>query len=1434
MRFGTVPTDGTLAHSKTSPIKRTPSASFHPYAAMPPSALSSPPPATPSSFSAGECPTTIIAQQQKQSAPRLPTTQSRRAQIERVPSMSSPSAAASMPKPSSKAYHVLGATPGVDGAPMLETVPYMCDSLEYMSRPLDRKISHSSRSFTSMSETGSRLTTTASSILTARPRGFGPARSGHMTMSSYSGILQPSESPLMNKPNWFDAIFGFIKKKQQGSASNDENAAYSSAPVQRSKLPLRFSPKVLPKTPEEAAAGYNPDEHEREHIIKEFLQDERMYIAALDRVVKNIGCAIERVPEAQGLQSLCDALINLKAATADMEQSINNIPTNFGIIHRIIPICGSYKYYVDHFVGYANDAGRLIESYPNIALELDTIQEDLLRPLQRIIDYRFYLQRLKRSKMTPSNDRWFGSVNDAINSEVNKVVADVYGLFNVKDTFDQVASFEATLDLSECKTVSIHLANSSNLYPLYTHLTMPTVSATGCQLAVSPTVVYEESLEHVEIGRKPTPIIKAIKNDLYLSSNIKTLPITVTILSDTIVLTQKVATQSGKEHVKLLYPPMLLSHIEVTYRAGIKGTTKMVDLKISPFVILFLIGTADKLKRLIVCIESYQKRNGTIKANVAVPKTKPAFASPGADAPHSPPPLSRTPTLQGSSARQAGISSLRPPRRPMAASTNPLQSNQSQIPLSDAAAVAPTTKLDGQANGEIQQTQASAARISARANLIAGRDVSEEQLVCLSATGKQVPFTSTVSNLATICAANTQPPKATKVFDDMCRPHLFKPDERVWERLARCHLRIHSTQSKGLLSLDMEGTQRTLLEAPLTPLTRCSILPTGRTLEMLVCNSLGQPAQYTLQLRSPKEAIQAHKAILAEILRTTSTTIASISDKLVLQPRCPFPPGLFSGDDDDDSGDLKSSDQRTGLSRPCFDVRYSSYQSQCLVRLSSNGGHGSTAEASGRGWTAVGPVHSQIIVSGPRLDDFGPDCPLIESDFGTLSELFTRNGNDDVDGVAYSTRLVISSAINSHMTLLEIELDGESISCRDTLDGTHMDIKVLVGSAMHEYQLDVGKDAVGRLRSSIAIETVTAKTRREYIGRLVSRICRARQDARMQAVLEERSKSTCASVKSPPSRPDTATCVALQEASCVIDMPFTDANCDPSTEKLEKHDHQPIEKVAAPASADSCDASCQDLEAEHRLSSTSGETAIDEQDEPLDESPAIPAFEQRALSPASSMPVCGRVSSIRNSFEGLGLSSSFPSSPVPSRKNSGCKSNGPSSARGSSAAGSSRSSISMPRDGLGPSVQSRRASIQEDHGKEEALAAAGKALEPASKTAWTTPAQTPMELTTKNAKPIKQPMASAKARASSAGPTKSASTASPQPMFDESKMRDLRRQLNALRTQRSTIHRENRALVDRLKTVLHATHLLRISESELKKSAMLHRKTSSSGTVAHM
>lgn len=211
---------------------------------------------------------------------------------------------------------------------------------------------------------------------------------------------------------------------------------------------------------------------------------------------------------------------------------------------------------------------------------------------------------------------------------------------------------------------------------------------------------------------------------------------------------------------------------------------------------------------------------------------------------------------------------------------------------------------------------------------------------------------------------------AKQSFNAICRPTLFKVATSSWEKLAKCFISVFETPEKKWLSLNLEGSGVSLLNATICPTTKCE-RDTPTRIQLHIINGSGIPSRYLIKISTPEET-NALAGLLADTIKDSTIILHNqMKSSLIVQPAIEW----MSADHD--------KRYNTGLY-----IKPISKNENCYIKNDNDT------------WTSVGPVSINLLLSGPAED------------------------------ILVSTRLIISALCSRSLEFLNIELENERCSLR--------------------------------------------------------------------------------------------------------------------------------------------------------------------------------------------------------------------------------------------------------------------------------------------------------------------------------------------------------------------------------------------------------------------
>ncbi|KAK5667528.1 hypothetical protein QVD99_006117 [Batrachochytrium dendrobatidis] len=866
-------------------------------------------------------------------------------------------------------------------------------------------------SITSVSSVSASIQTTNSN--TSRMTGNTQFSMGPLNVASYASIMPHGRimDHNIHRKSFRSSFFG-IRKTPLTVKDID---VPSGTHVRRLRPPFRFVPNLHYK---EQSFHANEKSHlepasnttlERAILFQEFIEDEKTYAQDLIRIIKKIDSAIARQPETntQILQLLKTSLQGMITVASDAEISLLRTPDNFGIVDNTENIERVYQTYMNQYQDILNGIDSLTKLCPRIALDLDGIIQDMRHPLKRLIGYRFYLRRILRIELPVSIP--YVTARGSLPS-FSYLVEHAYAIFGITDTFDQIAAWEDTLNIYECKPIGpesndAQLANSR--YAIFTHLTMP-VDVSAIPLPITPTLHLFLEFTDLPLTLKDT-ILKVDKNsEIELTTKLSGTPFLIYLLTDTIVLT---SLKDAFGHYNLLFPPMPLSHVEVVYRTNVKGPQKIFELKLSPFKMLVVRGDTADVQRFLDMFESLKPEMGSrVKSSI----TRHESVS-------------------------ASIKSESSDDSSSAAANKKLQKARlarliQKLPASKDVAVERKEDALGSANESASLSKSTCvSQIVSRAALLSS-DVLSSKYVRL---GRKITTANPQMNITQAAAEFTCPLSAILLFHTLCRPNVYKPATRDWEKLSKCHMRIYTTHVKTWMTLSIEDTETLILTAVITPYWNCSVSG-QRSVDISLVTHQGGIGRYLVLVKSMEIAQKAVKVVKSGIQQALWTLSTDLRDELLIQPPSTYPIVCMG-----------SQSLATPLLSPMpeFHTQKGFEHDKCWLNQGD------------QKLVSLGAVRSTIITT-----------------FGTLSHPISAVSKHRV---AYSVRLLLTSVIRPDIRLFSAELEDENMSFQSDGDAYTL-VKVYFQNSMFEYRLSIKSNESAAFLEMLNEGVKTAKQHRKH------------------------------------------------------------------------------------------------------------------------------------------------------------------------------------------------------------------------------------------------------------------------------------------------------------------------------------------------------------------
>lgn len=221
-----------------------------------------------------------------------------------------------------------------------------------------------------------------------------------------------------------------------------------------------------------------------------------------------------------------------------------------------------YTVYIQAYKGIVDGITCAMESDSAVAFALDGIVDRFTRPLQRIIEYRFFLRRVfslfgwRASDPTERMDAF---------KKLTSLIATLQDLVGFNDTWKEITRFEDQLDTASCLSIGPEVIETEKdqLVSIFTYLAAP---FTPCGLLLgSPTLVRSDTFSLIPI-KKNIKVFEKLDTSLAINL-VKSSTIQLHLLTDTLVIT---AFERGDKK-RLLYPPMPTSHVDVVQRVTVNG-----------------------------------------------------------------------------------------------------------------------------------------------------------------------------------------------------------------------------------------------------------------------------------------------------------------------------------------------------------------------------------------------------------------------------------------------------------------------------------------------------------------------------------------------------------------------------------------------------------------------------------------------------------------------------------------------------------------------------------------------------------------------------------------------------------------------------------------------------------------------------------------------
>jgi hypothetical protein len=267
----------------------------------------------------------------------------------------------------------------------------------------------------------------------------------------------------------------------------------------------------------------------------------------------------------------------------------------------------------------------------------------------------------------------------------------------------------------------------------------------------------------------------------------------------------------------------------------------------------------------------------------------------------------------------------------------------------------------------------------------------------------------------------TQPPKRT--FYSICRPNIFKTDTQSWEKLSKCYCAIYESPKKKWIALNVEGSGVCILNAAISPQSRClADIPTR--VQLHVINASGVPARYVIRFTTADEVNSLVSLFGDLVCESVRNIYDQIKERAIIQPVNKWWNGVDA--------------KKMYLPEVECIVKDISTHQKCFLNVDENK------------WVLVGPINLKLVVNGPRK------------------------------GVLVSTRLMITSTYSESLVYLDVELERET--CQLKMDRQMLLLRVLVDGRVCDFRMDDDGQVERRLLFEIDEADVMYKAGMEKWG----------------------------------------------------------------------------------------------------------------------------------------------------------------------------------------------------------------------------------------------------------------------------------------------------------------------------------------------------------------
>ncbi|KAI8903554.1 hypothetical protein EDD86DRAFT_214731 [Gorgonomyces haynaldii] len=373
---------------------------------------------------------------------------------------------------------------------------------------------------------------------------------GPLNPTSYGNILNASQLKQLSSKKASKGFLGFSFGKKKSTER------LTSGMVADLTRPFRFVPAVE-----------DEGESERQNACMAFVKEETEYGVLLAQATKTL----EEHPSL-GLGRVLVQFKELQLSSSELVKGDTAVDTIVAKIASIVPPV--YESYLYNFDRLSQDIQAIVSHDQKQAFEIEEVGKSLYKPLQRLLDYRFFLRRI----MTSYPVIWPGAAElDTAITHLSAVCTKMLEHFQITDSFAKVSALEDALHkhcrpLGQVETdeqMDILTFLTAPFYQNHIFWTCPDVIGTG-NFAVYPVS------KDVQINKWKQNVKRTMKKGTMQFVHL-------VLLTDTLLLLEETAGQR-----KLLYPPMPLSHIDISPRADMEG---VFELRLSPYQMVILVGT---------------------------------------------------------------------------------------------------------------------------------------------------------------------------------------------------------------------------------------------------------------------------------------------------------------------------------------------------------------------------------------------------------------------------------------------------------------------------------------------------------------------------------------------------------------------------------------------------------------------------------------------------------------------------------------------------------------------------------------------------------------------------------------------------------------------------------------------------------------------------